>query len=112
MGGTKWNESSSSTEVLKPRMPSMITEYLEDHMARKQIGLGELAVLAATVENLVHSYGVELLRMAYIAHNLPMHEALGNESEEDLVIRTFMLFYTMPWTQEVWNTSKYVRAHL
>jgi len=41
-----------------------------------------------------------------------MHEPLESEANEDLVIKTFMLFYTMPWTRRVWNESRAIRAHL
>mmetsp|Transcript_72584 Transcript_72584/g.183527 ORF Transcript_72584/g.183527 Transcript_72584/m.183527 type:complete len:590 (-) Transcript_72584:68-1837(-) len=104
--GERWN-ASSSTAMLNSKMPSFIIDLVEQHVVRKRLGLEELAVLAATVEDLIHSDALELLTMAYEVHNFSMQEALGNEEEEDLVIRTFVLFFTMPWTQGPHNdTSK------
>jgi len=100
--GQRW-DASSSTILLKSQMPSSIIELLEYHVSRNRLGLEELAVFAATVEDLVHSEAFELLSMAYEAHNLSMHEALESEVQENLVIRTFMLFYTMPWSQNARN---------
>jgi len=67
--GKRWNESSSTT-LLKSKMPAFIVEFLEEHVAHNRLGLGELAVLAATVEDLVHSEALELLSMAYEAQNV------------------------------------------
>jgi len=64
------------------------------------------------VEDLVHSEALELLTMAYEAHNLSMQEALQNEVQEDLVIRTFMLFYTMPWSQKARANSSALHEQL
>ena len=52
--GQRWN-GSSPTPLLKSKMSSSIIEMLYDHVAHKCLGLGELAVLAATVEDLMHS---------------------------------------------------------
>merc|ERR1719343_1501837 len=98
--------------MLKSRMPAFTFELLEERMGRKQLGLGELSVLAATVEDLVHSDGLALLRMAYEAHNISMDRPLRNQDEEDLVIKTFVLFFTMPWTQDARNSSRRVHGYL
>jgi len=109
--GKRWN-ASSSTAMLKSKMPSFIIELLEEHIASHRLGLGELAVLAATVEDLVRREAFEVLTMVYEAYNLSTHEPLENEAQEDLVIKTFTLFYTMPWTQETRKNSSAVRLHL
>jgi len=109
--GERWNASSSTT-MLKSRMPTFIFEFLEERVGRKQLGLGELAVLAATVEDLVRSDGLAVLRMAYEAHDISTNEPLEDEEQEDLVIRSFMLFYTMPWTHDARSSSEKVKNHL
>mmetsp|Transcript_83989 Transcript_83989/g.211781 ORF Transcript_83989/g.211781 Transcript_83989/m.211781 type:complete len:581 (-) Transcript_83989:169-1911(-) len=109
--GERWNESSSTTEMLKSKMPSFLIENLEEHIAHKRLGLEELAVLAATVEDLVYSDTLELLTMAYGAYNLSMNEEL-TEREAKRVINTFMLFHLNPWTWPSWNNSKALAAHL
>jgi len=108
--GERWNASSSTT-MLKSRMPSFILEFLEERVGRTRLGLGELAVLAATVEDLVRSDGLAVLRMAYEAHNLSTNEPLEDEEKENLILKTFMLFFTMPWTQKA-RDSQSVNQYL
>jgi len=60
----------------------------------------------------VRSDGLAVLRMAYEAHDISTNEPLEDEEQEDLVIRTFMLFYTMPWMQDARSSSEKVHNHL
>lgn len=89
--------SSVSTIMSKASMPAFIMELLEQHVGHR-VALEELAVLAATIEDLVHSDAVDLVQMAYKTHDLSTEEPL-TEGEADLVIRTFALFFLLPTTQ-------------
>mmetsp|Transcript_109401 Transcript_109401/g.275205 ORF Transcript_109401/g.275205 Transcript_109401/m.275205 type:complete len:601 (+) Transcript_109401:72-1874(+) len=102
--GEKWN-ASSSTAMLKSKMPTFILELLEESVGRRHIGLGELAVLAATVEDLVHGDTIELLRMAYGTHGLSVHEPLASIEQEQRVIKTYLLYFLLPWTQEAQDNA-------
>merc|ERR1719343_1884699 len=50
--------------------------------------------------------------MAYGALNYTMDLPLGSQTEEDLLIKTFMLFFTMPWTRDAWNNTRGVLRYL
>jgi hypothetical protein len=62
--------------------------------------LGELAVLVATVEDLVHGDTIELLRLAYATHGFSVDAALVSSEQEELVIKTYLLYFLLPWTQD------------
>ena len=62
------------------------------------MGLEELAVLAATVEDLVHRDSVDLLELAYKTRNLSTDEPLDKE-DADRLIRTFALYFLLPASQ-------------
>jgi len=64
------------------------------------VDLQMLAVLAATVEDLVHSDTVELLRKAYEVLGFSVDTPLANAEQEELVIKTYMLYFLLPWAQE------------
>jgi len=74
-------------------------ELLEESVGNRHIGLGELAVLAATVEDLVHGDTIELLRAAYKTHGLSVHKPLASKEQEQLVIKTYLLYFLLPWGQ-------------
>merc|ERR1719195_2017827 len=62
--GESWN-SSSPTAMLQGKAPQHI---FENRLTNHTFGLHELAVLAATLENLVHDETIERLDSAYAAH--------------------------------------------
>jgi hypothetical protein len=62
--------TASPVDLLKSKMPSFIMDVLEQQMGSNRVGLQELAVLAATIEDLVHSDSVDLLELAYKTHGL------------------------------------------
>ena len=57
----------SPANVLKSKMPSFIVEVMQQHRGSDRVGLEGLAVLAATIEDSVHSDAVDLLEMAYFS---------------------------------------------
>jgi len=87
--------SSSPTLMLKSKMPSFIIDLLERQLGSQHIGLTELAVLAATIEDLVHSDSLDLLQLAYKTYGFSKDSSL-HASDADLVIRTFALFFILP----------------
>jgi len=91
--------------MLKSRMPTFILELLEESVGNRHIGLGELAVLAATVEDLVHGDTIELLRAAYKTHGLSVHGPLASSEQEQLVIKTYLLYFLLPWAQDSKDNS-------
>jgi len=98
--GARWN-ASNSTSMLKSRVP----DFILDMFTTRPLGLKALAILAATVEDLVHSDTVELLRMAYQTHGFPVAEPLASVEQEELVIKTYLLFFILPWSQQELDTT-------
>jgi len=109
--GERWNASSSTT-MLKSKMPTLVLELLEERVGREHIGLSGLAVLVATVEDLVHGDALELLAMAYDTYGLSMDEPLANQEEEDLVLQTFLLYFLSPYTQDSRHNVQRIREYL
>merc|ERR1719491_99730 len=59
-GAEKWSDAESSTSMLEDHIPSYVLQLFEkSHGGRT--GLRELAVLAATLEDVVHSETISLL---------------------------------------------------
>jgi len=104
------NETSgSSSEALrKSQMPSFIMDFLEEQVRDRGTGLRELSVLAATIETLVKSDGIDTLLLAYNTHGISTQDLL-DETELDLVIRTFALYLLMPDTQQMWEDQSHIK---
>jgi len=102
------NEShfSSSTDALsKSQMPNLVIDILEEQARGRGIDLKELAVLAATIEDLVHSEGVDMLLHAYGVQGFPISDPLDDEQLESL-IRTFMTLLIVPAAQKFESRDK------
>merc|ERR1719188_1880807 len=63
-----WN-ASAATRILENRVPEHVLSVFEERLGGRGLGLEELAVLAATLEHLVHQESIERLRVSYRAHD-------------------------------------------
>mmetsp|Transcript_28943 Transcript_28943/g.67074 ORF Transcript_28943/g.67074 Transcript_28943/m.67074 type:complete len:553 (-) Transcript_28943:96-1754(-) len=72
--GASWNATSSAASVLQDRVPSFVQSLFEERLMGKGLGIHELAVLAATLEHLIHDEAVKRLEAAYGWENLSTHE--------------------------------------
>ena len=82
---------SSPALMLKSGVPSLMIELLKDRVGNDRLGLEELAVSAATIEDLVLMYSVDLPELAYKTRDLSTDEPLDRE-DADRLIRPFALF--------------------
>lgn len=82
--------ASSPTTVLKGNVPSYLQAMLEQKLAGRGVNLRELAVLAATIEDLVHNEAVARLEAAYNIHQVSI-AGLVDDREADSVIDTYMV---------------------
>merc|ERR1719146_260840 len=64
-----WN-SSSPTSILEERVPEHVQELFEKRLGTHGLGVKEIAVLAASLEHLVHVEALQRLRVSYMARNL------------------------------------------
>merc|ERR1719231_2219193 len=62
--------STASAGLLKEQVPAYVQDLFEKRLAGRGFGLHELAVLAATIEHLVHSESNKRLGLALKVHEL------------------------------------------
>merc|ERR1719166_939036 len=87
--GEAWN-SSSPVAMLQDKAPQ---DIFEDHLENHTFGLHELAVLAATLENLVHDETIQRLNSAYEAHGIVDNSVKLTENHMEEIIDTYMMMY-------------------
>jgi len=86
--------SSSPTNILKDRVGEHVQGVFEDRLGAHGFGIHEIAVLAATLENLVHEEAVDRLRGAYKGAGLIV-EGKASDLEMDTAIDTYMAIYIL-----------------
>merc|ERR1719166_310188 len=87
--GETWN-SSSPVAMLQDKAPQAI---FEDRLGNHSFGLHELAVLAATLENLVHDETIQRMSSAYKLHGLVDNSVKLTENHMEEIIDTYMMMY-------------------
>merc|ERR1719222_819452 len=68
-GGEAWGDATP-TELLEDRVPAYVQSLFEERLGGHGLSLHELAILAATLEHLIHDEAVDRLQAVYRAHNL------------------------------------------
>jgi len=86
--------STSSAGLLKEQVPAYIQDLFEQRLGGRGFGLHELAVLAATIEHLVHSEAIKRLGNAFRVHSL-LPTSLMKEQEADELLDTYMASYIL-----------------
>eukprot|EP00747_Dinoflagellata_sp_TGD_P211281 gnl/TRDRNA2_/TRDRNA2_84512_c0_seq1.p1 gnl/TRDRNA2_/TRDRNA2_84512_c0~~gnl/TRDRNA2_/TRDRNA2_84512_c0_seq1.p1 ORF type:complete len:516 (+),score=105.72 gnl/TRDRNA2_/TRDRNA2_84512_c0_seq1:221-1549(+) len=80
--------------MLQNRVPGYVQELFERRLGHTGLSLHETAVLAATLENLVHQEALERLEAAYHMHKInEKGRATSNQVTE--IIDTYMMSYIM-----------------
>jgi len=82
--------SSATTTVLKALAPVYIQSLFEEHLHSKGMGLHELAVFVATLEDLIHAEAAGQLEEIYRALDLPLVGPVANKAA-DLAIDYFLI---------------------
>merc|ERR1719162_162403 len=93
--GTGAQNSSSgedSLQALQEWVPSFLQNFLERLVGGRGLSLRELAILAATLEDLVHKETITRLEQAFHALELPLSAKL-EEEEIRWVLEVFMMLY-------------------
>jgi len=88
------SEPSSPAGILSGQVPAYIEDMFEQRLAGKGFGLNEVAVLASTIEHLIHDEAVSRLGNAYNVHSLPVVSPVSNEDATE-VLDTYMLSYIL-----------------
>merc|ERR1719440_354468 len=94
--GQSWNESDTnlSAGILADQVPAYVQDLFEQRLAGKGLGLHELAVLAATVEHLVHREALSKLGEAFTLHKRLPTEVLNVEDANE-ILETYMMQYIL-----------------
>jgi hypothetical protein len=88
-GRANWN-ASSPAGVLKGQVPAYVQDLFEQRLGGKGLGLHELAVLAATIEHLVHNEIVGKLGIVFDALSFSPTAKLS-QSQADEIFDTYMM---------------------
>merc|ERR1719247_743071 len=67
---------SNPTSILEERVPESVQGLFEKRLGTHGMGVKELAILAATLEHLVHVEAMERLSVAYLARNMSKEDVL------------------------------------
>lgn len=82
--------TSSATGILKDRVPSFIQGMFEQRLGGTGLDLRHLAILASTIEHLVHDEAMGRLQSSYSAHGL-LHTDFVTEQEAGGIIDAYMM---------------------
>jgi len=92
--GDSWN-TTSPAGILKDKVSSEVINLMEARLDGHGFGLHETAVLAATLEHLVHDEALERLSKAYELKSIGQNEHLDNVQSEN-VLDAYMKLYILP----------------
>merc|ERR1719199_2326955 len=88
-----WN-TSNPVSILEERVPQHVQDLFENRLGSKGLGLKEVAILAATLEHLVHTEALQRLKVAYTAKGLSQEDVLSDE-EAIGVLDMYMSLYIL-----------------
>merc|ERR1740129_1219449 len=90
-GGEAW-AGASPAAALGERVPGSVRDLFEERMGGRGLDLHELAVLASTLENLIHGEAVGRLSMAYTLEGKAQEKPL-TQDEASSVTDAYMAIY-------------------
>jgi len=106
--GDSWN-TTSPAGILKDRVSSEVIHLMEGRLDGHGFSLHETAVLAATLEHLVHDEALERLGRAYTLQNLDQSENLNSASSHS-VLDAYMKLYMLPEDMAAVATDEHMVA--
>jgi hypothetical protein len=92
--GDVWNNTSPAG-ILKDKVSSEVVNLMEARLDGHGFGLHDTAVLAATLEHLVHDEALERLNKAYEMKNFEKNVHLDNVQTEQ-ILDSYMKLYILP----------------
>jgi hypothetical protein len=94
-----WNDTMP-TSVLEERLPEHVVELFERRQGQHGLGLRELALLASTLEHMVHTESLQRLKVAYLGTNFSRDDVLSH-TEAAEILDVYMSIYI--WHQDGWD---------
>jgi len=93
--GAAWiGDLSSPTSVLEDKVPAYVMALFEERLQGRGLGLHETAILAATLEHLIHNEAVHRLEASYQAHGLSVQDRVPRKKTQE-IIDTYMVLFIM-----------------
>mmetsp|Transcript_10506 Transcript_10506/g.19014 ORF Transcript_10506/g.19014 Transcript_10506/m.19014 type:complete len:561 (+) Transcript_10506:81-1763(+) len=89
--GRAWHEMSQQ-EMLQDWVPAYVQDLFERRLDSRGLCLRELAILASTLEHLIHDDAVMRLQVAYEGHSLSTTGLISQEALERVVETQMVLF--------------------
>merc|ERR1719343_1848815 len=92
--GEAWNSSSPAQVFETLNQHQHIRSVFDDKLTGKGFDLHQVAVFAATLENLIHTESVERLQTSYRLLGLDTAENLS-EQDVEKVVKTYMVIFVL-----------------
>jgi hypothetical protein len=90
----RWSDASP-TSMFEGRVPDFVLDLLQDRMKSGLYGVEELSILAATLEDLIHSEAIRGVANAFASQSTSVDKELSPQ-DADAVLKTFMFFHILP----------------
>jgi hypothetical protein len=91
--GDSWNNTSPAG-VLKDRVSSYVEELFEERLGGRGFNLHDTAVLAATLEHLIHDENKDRLTKAYDSKQIPSNAEISR-AQADAILDEYMKFHLL-----------------
>jgi hypothetical protein len=104
------NQSAQGLQNLQDWVPAYLQRFIELIQEGHGINLRELAIIAATLEDLIHKEAIAHLQQAYDAIDLPTSTQL-DEAQAHQVLEIWMMIYMLGGRFKVRGKRKVLRAH-
>jgi hypothetical protein len=89
--------------VLEERVPDHVTQLFEARLGKHGLGLRELAILAATLEHLVHNEALQRLNISFQGAGIALDDVLTGE-DASRILDVYMAVYILNFLHEDLNT--------
>jgi hypothetical protein len=104
-GSEPKNVSATALKGVEEWVPSYLQSFLEQMSGGHGLSLREMAVFAATLEDLIHREAIERLKLAYTALGLSQKRILNDVQASEL-IETYMIIYNLGGNFSVANAKE------
>merc|ERR1719387_341812 len=92
--GNQESQGNQTLQNLQEWVPSYLQSFLEELQGGRGISLRELAILTATLEDLIHKESVQRLDQAFNALEIPHGEEL-DDARLKQTLEVFMMIYML-----------------
>lgn len=86
-----WN-ASSPTAIFEDKVSTYVQSIFEERLRGHGLGLHELAILAATLEHIIHDETQERLKMSYKSHDFALDRLLTEKEAQEVIDTSLAIF--------------------